>query len=180
MKFTFPIGLIGWMICFFLPGRNAQAQQQYAKYAPLNFIENKGQWDQNVIYKTNLDGASVFLRKTSFTFLLLNKQDAYALEEAAHGHASNQQHDSIVPRSRKGADASVLPSHPNPGEGGEPSPPRPGGRLPEVRGHAYNVNFLNTAAGVQIVPEKEQEGYANYIIGNDRSKWPYDPRRRSA
>lgn len=171
MKFTFPIGLIGWMICFFLPGRNAQAQQHYANYTPLNFIENKGQWDKDVIYKTDLDGASVFLRKTGFTFLLLNKQDMYALAEAAHGHAGNQQHDSIVPRSRKGVDASALPSHPNPGNGGETSPPRPGGRIPEVRGHAYNVNFLNTAAGVQMAPEKEQEEYANYLIGNDRSKW---------
>ncbi|MBO9730550.1 MAG: PKD domain-containing protein [Chitinophaga sp.] len=174
MKFTFPIGLIAWMICFFLPGRDAQAQQQYANYTPLNFIENKGQWDKDVIYKTTLDGASVFLRKTSFTFLLLNKDDMYALEEAAHGHSGNYQpHDSLVQKSRKGINASALPTHPNPREGGLPSPPRPG-RMPAVRGHAYNVNFLNTAAGLQIVPEKEQEGYANYIIGNDRSKWASD------
>ncbi|HEY9261333.1 PKD domain-containing protein [Chitinophaga sp.] len=169
MKFTFPIGLIGWMICFLLPGQTALAQHQYANYTPLNFIENKGQWNKDVIYKTELDGASVFLRKTSFTFLLYNKEDMWALEEAIHGHSGG--HDSVALVPRNAATANAIPSQPYPGEGGKPSPPRPGGKIPDVRGHAYNVNFLNTSPGLQITPEKAQDAVSNYLIGNDPSKW---------
>jgi gliding motility-associated-like protein len=163
LKFTFPTGLIGWMICLLLPGLPALAQQQSANYTPLNFIENKGQWNKDVIYKTELDGASIFLRKTSFTFLLYNKQDMWALEEAIHGHSNAN--DTISVYNNKSTNPFPASQHP-----GQPSPPRPG-RIPDVRGHAYNVSFVNARADVQIVPEKEQEAVGNYIIGKDSSKW---------
>lgn len=161
LKFTFPTGLIGWMICFLFTGRSAQAQQQRANFTPLNFIENKGQWDRNIIYQTELDGAAIFLKKTGFTFLMMNQEDLWNLNDYVHGH-SHRADTVFVPKS------SVKPVQPQPGNG-QP-PPRPG-KIPDVRGHAYSVTFVNANPDVQIVPEKEQEAKSNYFIGNDRTKW---------
>lgn len=166
MKFTFPTGLIGWMICLLVPGLTAQAQQQYVNYSPLNFIQNKGQWNKDVIYKSELDGASVFLKKTGFTFLVYNKEDMIALDDAIHGHPNPA--DTIL--SPRGSTVAVNTAGT---PGGQQPPPRPG-RFPDVRGHAYNVNFLNAKENVDIIPEKEQEAKSSYFIGNDPSKWASD------
>ena len=40
-----------------------------------------------------------------------------------------------------------------------------------LRSHAYKVNFEGASDGVEIIPEKMQESYNNYFIGNDPSKW---------
>ncbi|MFY0254681.1 PKD domain-containing protein [Chitinophaga sp. 30R24] len=167
MKFTFPTGLIGWMICFLFTGYFAQAQQQYVNYSPLNFIENKGQWNKEIIYKTELDGAAIFLKKTGFTFLMYSQDDLYALNEYVHGHAHRGDSITIPKYVRK--DDNVGSSPTGPGSGGQ-LPTRPD-KMPDVKGHAYNVTFLNASTNTQIVPEKEQETVTNYFIGNDRSKW---------
>lgn len=165
MKFTFPTGLIGWIICFLIPGQYVLAQQQRTNFTPLNFIENKGQWNQDVIYKTELDGAAIFLKKTGFTFLMMNQQDLWNLNEYVHGHSHRGDTTVFVQKS------AFKPGTPNPGgPGGSQPPPRPG-KIPDVRGHAYNVTFLNANPNVEIVPEKEQEAKNNYFIGNDRTKW---------
>ena len=161
MKFTFPTGLIGMMICFLLPGQFAQAQQRSVNYTPLNFIENKGQWNKEVIYKTELDGASIFLKKTGFTFLMYNQEDMYLLNEYVHGH-SHRADTVYIPKDK------FKPGTPR--QQGDQPPPRPG-KFPDVRGHAYNVTFLNANPDVNIAPDKEQTVLANYFIGNDRSKW---------
>ena len=41
----------------------------------------------------------------------------------------------------------------------------------QVRAHAYRMHFTGASEDVQIVPEKQQESYNNYFIGNDPSKW---------
>ncbi|PSL50187.1 gliding motility-associated-like protein [Chitinophaga niastensis] len=160
MKFTLPTGLIGMMICFFLPGQFAQAQRS-TNFTPLNFTENKGQWEKEVLYKTDLDGAVIYLKKSGFTFLMYSQQDMYALNEYVHGHSHR-------------ADTVFIPGNINyktTAQQGEKPPPRPSGQLPDVRGHAYNVTFLNANPDPEVVPEKAQEAISNYFIGNDRSKW---------
>ncbi len=47
-----------------------------------------------------------------------------------------------------------------------------GGR---IRGHAYNVKFLNVD-NPQIIPDKALPTVNNYFIGNDKSKWATDCR----
>jgi hypothetical protein len=42
---------------------------------------------------------------------------------------------------------------------------------PIVRAHAYEVTFLNAQPTLQVMPDKPAEGYSNYFLGNDPSKW---------
>src|SRR5688572_3488471 len=49
-----------------------------------------------------------------------------------------------------------------------------------LRSHAYEVNFLNANPNPEIVPEKIQEGYSNYFIGSDPSKWVTQARTYTA
>ncbi|HVI46607.1 MAG TPA: PKD domain-containing protein [Chitinophaga sp.] len=135
--------------------------QRPANFTPLNFTENKGQWDQQVIYKTDLDGAAIYVKKAGFTFMVYNREDMYALNEYVHGH-SHQPDTTLVNRNNR---QNALSS-----QNGQKPPPRPG-RFPDVRGHAYNITFIGANENAEIVPEKQQEAVTNYFIGNDRSKW---------
>lgn len=156
MKFTLPTGLIGMLIYLLLPCTLVQAQNQYVNYTPLNFVENKGQWDKPVLYKAEMGAAEVYLEKTAFTFLVLNKDDLYNLNDRIHGH-SHRGDTIYIPRNGSAP-------------GSKPAEPV-SKSFPEVRGHAYRVNFLNANQQVAITTDKEQEGISNYFIGNDRSKW---------
>jgi len=40
-----------------------------------------------------------------------------------------------------------------------------------LHSHAYAVDFIGGAVSPEIIPDKTQEGYNNYFIGNDPSKW---------
>ena len=40
-----------------------------------------------------------------------------------------------------------------------------------VREHAYRVSFEDASNNIEIIPDKVQETYNNYILGNDPSKW---------
>ncbi|CAL1516640.1 PKD domain-containing protein [Chitinophaga sp. MM2321] len=161
MKFTFPTGLIGMIILLLFTGHLVLAQQS-TNFTPLKFVENKGQWDQQVLYKTELDGAAIYLKKSGFTFLVFNKNDMYALNEYVHGHSHGGTDTTLVEiKKYKGGDTRST---------GEKPPPRPGA-APNVRGHAYNVTFLNANENPEITPDKPQEVISNYFIGNDRSKW---------
>src|SRR6478735_5332454 len=57
-------------------------------YFGLEYIENKGQWDKQVTFKSNLNGGAIFLRKTGFTILQHNQKDLTAISESTHGHGS--------------------------------------------------------------------------------------------
>ncbi|WP_143305002.1 DUF7948 domain-containing protein [Chitinophaga vietnamensis] len=162
MKFTLPIGFIGIMILTLFSGQYARAQKATANYTPLTFSENKGQWHQDVLFKTELDNATVFLKKTGFTFYLFSPEDRFRLDEYIHGH-SHRANDSLYINNKK-----YIPKEDDTDPYQPPvRPPKP----PDVRGHAYNVNFLNTSPDVEVAPEKQQGAYYNYLIGNDKSKW---------
>ncbi|MCK7559710.1 SBBP repeat-containing protein [Chitinophaga sedimenti] len=43
--------------------------------------------------------------------------------------------------------------------------------MSQVRGHAYEVTFLNANPNPQLVPDKQTGGVSNYFIGNDPKMW---------
>ncbi|MCF8298970.1 MAG: gliding motility-associated C-terminal domain-containing protein [Saprospiraceae bacterium] len=49
--------------------------------AKLEFIENKGQWNNNVLYQANLSGGTIFLEKNCFTFSFEDPNDLLHLME---------------------------------------------------------------------------------------------------
>ncbi|WP_110056216.1 PKD domain-containing protein [Chitinophaga sp. S165] len=148
---------------------SAQVQvQEIYDNKPLQFTENKGQWNGDFLYKTDMGGGAAFLKRTGFTFLLQDKQQRYELAEKMHGHSHGGTDTVYVPH----------PSYPGPTAPGAAnartgsdsdngSSPMP---VPVVKGHAYEVTFLN-AGTPEISAEKADESYSNYFIGNDPSKW---------
>lgn len=179
MNFTFPIGCLAFLFSLFAGGTAiAQVQvQEFYDNKPLMFTQNKGQWEGDFLYKTDFGGGAVFLKKNGFRFLLQNKEDKENLSKKVHGHAHAIQ-DTIIHldpsggHSYKGtATAKSSSSNPdNGGDGGSGGGTTPD-NLPAVRGHAYEVSFVNASANPDIAGEKAAESYSNYLIGNDPSRY---------
>ncbi len=109
--------------------------------ANIEFIENKGQWDNRVRYKGDVKDGAVFIRNTGFTILQHNKQDMAVIQDMLHGH-----------------------SHEISGGAAQR-------QINTLRSHSYNVDFVGASGKSQIVAEKPAEGVVNYYIGNDPEKW---------
>jgi hypothetical protein len=56
-------------------------------FAQLQFVENKGQWEKEVDFKSDISNGAFFLQPQGFTVLLQNQQDLEAISERVHGHA---------------------------------------------------------------------------------------------
>lgn len=109
---------------FGLLGTNQAHTQSSNK---LIYIENKGQWDTNVIYKTSIKNGAIFLERNKITVNV----------------AENNSHkfDSAFDFNR------------------------------QTRGHAYNIEFVNSNSQTQISAEKVFSEYFNYFLGADPTKW---------
>lgn len=119
-------------------------------YSNLEFIENKGQWDKEVILRGELNNGSFFLQKRGFTVLLHNADELRRLRENHLSESSNNNADgknTLTDRSKGLARTDILHSH------------------------NYAVSFVGGNENAEIVPDKPLPTYNNYFIGNDRSKW---------
>jgi gliding motility-associated-like protein len=126
----------------------------------LEFVENKGQWDKKILYLANTGIGSVALQADGYRVLLYNEADLEKLNPHPHGHQHTTTTTTSVKKSAVG----------DPSRGGEGG----GGSSTNdlvLRGHAYQVKFLNANPNAQVVPDKAQATYNNYILGNDSSKW---------
>ena len=109
----------------------------------LEFIENKGQWDNSIAYKGNLhNGAIGLTTKGGYKMLLHNAEDLNAISEYFHPNHSETQHKKKVSND-----------------------------LLQLRSHMYEVSFINSNNNPTVLAEKQLEGVNNYLIGNDPSKW---------
>ncbi|MBN8851844.1 MAG: hypothetical protein BGO55_06060 [Sphingobacteriales bacterium 50-39] len=138
----------------------------------IEFVENKGQWDSRVNFRGDMNTGAFFLQKTGFT-VLLNNPDDLAKMTVAHRHPVGPQ---ASPTGNVKVAASSTPVKSVPG-GGTGSGSGGGGGAPAdpddvlIHSHAYRVTFIGANEGVTIIPDKPVEGYNNYFIGNDPSKW---------
>lgn len=128
-KFVVPV------IVFVLP---------FAGKAQLSFVENKGQWDKQVLFKTNTGNSTFFLSKDGYTILMNNPEDYQRLIDYNHNHSAR------------------LESGDKENNQQSPGP---------MRAHAFRVKFLGGNFNSQPVMEKPLPGVENYFIGNDPSKW---------
>ena len=110
-----------------------------AQTGNIEFIENKGQWDDRVKFRSDVPAGAFFIRNGGFTILQHHEQDLKSIQEILKGH-----------------------KHDNAGKKKSPL---------ILRSHAYAVDFVNAATGLEIIPDKPLEYYNNYFIGNDPSKW---------
>ncbi len=123
-----------WILALFFASLPALAQ--------LEFVENKGQWDTKVLFKSDYSSGSFFLTNDGFTVLQHHPNDISRINAKIHGDHGGHDVES------KNAVAQ--------NEG--------------LRSHAYKVSLLGAQA-VQVMGEKAQADYNNYYLGNDATKW---------
>jgi gliding motility-associated-like protein len=114
----------------------------------LEFVENKGQWNKNVLFRANLNTGALFLEKQGYTVLQYDAIEYINATRRMSGHP-------IV----KG-----------------PSEPMAfgAGQLPQgdsFSSHAYRVRFSGASAAPQVQPQRPMPGYSNFFIGNNPATW---------
>ena len=60
-----------------------------AKAQNIEFIENKGQWDNHVKFRSEVPAGSFFIRNGAFTVLQHNTEDLKQVLEKIHGHGGD-------------------------------------------------------------------------------------------
>jgi len=61
-----------------------------AQNGNIEFVENKGQWDSRIKFKSDIPAGSFFIRSSGFTVLQHNEQDLKQIQEIAHGYSGTQ------------------------------------------------------------------------------------------
>jgi gliding motility-associated-like protein len=140
--------------------------QLLAQTGNFEFVENRGQWNSQVKFMGEVGNGSFFLEKTGFTVLLNSEADLKRLHQLTHGGGDIAHGTRSLPLAGSNARETVDQQ----GTGTAIIPPRPYAPM-QVRSHAYRVRFEGASENVAIIPEKQQESYINYLIGNDPSKW---------
>lgn len=111
----------------------------------LEFVENKGQWDDKTTFKGTTSNGAFALQKTGYRFLQSNNEDLNQLSEAFHAHSHSKTEKKNV---KNGTEPSV-----------------------NVRSHVYEVKYLNANPNPEIVAEKPLNTYNNYFLDNNPAKW---------
>jgi gliding motility-associated-like protein len=125
-------------------------------YNNLEFIENKGQWHADVLYKSDLRNGAFFLRNGGFTVIQHHPDDLKRIADRLHGHLQSSDNKTL-PFTHEGfkrkAGSSYIDSN------------------TEVRSHAYRMDFINANPHAKPMAEKPAQDYVNYFIGDDSTKW---------
>lgn len=122
----------------------------FTQYSNIEFVENKGQWDDRVKYKGLINNGAFFLQNKGFKVLQVQPDDLKKVEEYYHGTRSVQTKEATITPISNTNKLGIL-----------------------VRSHAYEVEFINALQPV-ITADKPLPSYNNYFIGNDPSKWKSD------
>jgi len=54
-------------------------------WAQLNFVENKGQWEKQILFKSDFNNGAFFLEENGFMVLLHHPEDLNKIATIAHG-----------------------------------------------------------------------------------------------
>lgn len=67
-----------------------------AQNAVLEFKENKGQWNQNVLFKAHIPGGNLYLESKKLTYQFFNENDVLRMDDVHHGFITNPTHQDSV------------------------------------------------------------------------------------
>lgn len=126
------------LIAIFIAGLFQTSSAQY-----LQFVENKGQWDSSIKFKTDFKGGALTLRSSGYRVMLRNKEQVRVLADYFGGHLDSAERKKII----KGI------------------------RQLKLRSHIYEINFLDADPNAVAEPDKPLSLFNNYFIGSDSSKW---------
>ena len=57
----------------------------------MEFVENKGQWDSKVKFKSDMGGSAFYLQQQGYKVMLNNKEDLQKLAAKYSGHFHNNE-----------------------------------------------------------------------------------------
>ena len=131
----------------------------------LDFTENKGQWSGNFNFRAEAGNGAFFLEKQGFTILQHHPDDFKKINDFMHGGHSGDNNSTMMDKDRQkenlksGIIEHTIPSN---GKSNENF---------TIRSHAVKVHFVGSNSNPNFIPEKKREGYDNYFLGNDTTKW---------
>lgn len=132
----------------------------------IEFIENRGQWDGSFLYRADIGGTNIYLKKNGIRMMFLHPGDMQKLADALHGKIPGVGGGDTIYQPDGGRSASRAIGTPAPGTGS------PGGiERNKVRGHAYDITFLQSNPDLVVTPSKPSQENISYFIGNDPSRW---------
>ncbi|HVU58039.1 MAG TPA: PKD domain-containing protein [Puia sp.] len=168
-----------FFLCFTLSVLFCSAQ---SGYSDLEFVENKGQWDTAIKFRALMSTGAFFLRNGGFSVLLNDTTDLRRIGKLVHG-------ESIHPGGTPGGGTSGGSTGAKVAAASTSGKGTPGGGTGSGSGgggssggatspadwvlhsHMYHVSFVNANPHPQVVAEKVQPNYNNYLLGKDPSKW---------
>ncbi len=68
----------------------------FAQVSKVQFIENKGQWEDNIKFKAKIPGGNLYLEQNELTYLFYNEQDIARLHELHHKAIKNPKPDDFL------------------------------------------------------------------------------------
>lgn len=72
-------------------------QNTFAQHSHVEFKENKGQWESNILYKAKLPAGQLYLEQNKLTYQFYNETDIIRIGDLHHGWIKNPQaSDSII------------------------------------------------------------------------------------
>jgi gliding motility-associated-like protein len=121
------------------------------------FIQNKGQWDSDILYRTEVPGGFLFLKKQSLVYVFYDAAKIAAL----HGKRSGQSDAVSLTGIAQNSDASKQNSLKSPD-------------LNSIAAHGVEVKMLNASATVSHKAFRPVKSQFNYFLGNDPQSWASD------
>ena len=108
------------------------------------FIENKGQWKQDILFRADLPGGFLFLKGKSLLYVLYDRSQVNVHHETKPGNQVS------------GVSTRVNPA------------------LSSVSAHGVEVKFENCNSVITHTTKRSASTKFNYFLGNDPSKWAGD------
>lgn len=143
----------------------------------LEFVENKGQWDPSIRFKGEMTSGAFVLQKHGYRVLLYNHQDLQSVYRLSHPSHTKEPivADKRVTTTNAAGSKTTVNLH-NEYDHGNAGSGEGGGIASQdlsakLRGHVYEMRFLNANENPEIIPDKPLPTVTNYIIGNDSTKW---------
>jgi gliding motility-associated-like protein len=127
--------LLQTLLLFFL----SAAQMAFSKGA--TFIQNQGQWNADILFRTEIPGGFLFLKNSSFVYVF------YDANHQATSHVRNSA------ANHTGANLKSAPI------------------TPLISGHGIEVSFEGANGVCKISPHRSVETKYNFFLGNDSSQW---------
>ena len=119
----------------------------YTSPLEVDYIENKGQWPHQVLFRADLSGGFVYLEDKKITYMFFDR------DWHKHGHDTENGKYTLQ------------------GDTKMPNPNYEDVHDNIVKGHVYTTEYLGGNMKSIVTKEQPSSYYFNYFIGNDPSKW---------